>query len=327
MAASVATLAGTLRSRLAARAAAWARRRQGADTPPVTLTARRIYILPTRAGMGFALLLFFMLLAGLNYANSLALFVTFLLAGVGLVAMHQCQRNLLGLELLSATAMPAFAGERAAVRLVVANPTSLARYALACDALGTFSAPLDLPQGASDSLVMRVLCSRRGRIRIERLRLSTDHPYGLFRAWTWLHLPLDVLVYPRPVGARPAPAGSGLRAGMVAHGMPGDDEWAGLRPFRDGDSPRQVAWKSYARGAPLLVKDYAAGGGDVRMFDFDSLGSLDLEARLEQLARWIVDAEARGETYGLVLPSERVPPDHGDAHRHRCLAALALYGQ
>jgi hypothetical protein len=41
---------------LRARIASWARRRQGADVLPVTMHYRRIYILPTRAGWGFAFL-------------------------------------------------------------------------------------------------------------------------------------------------------------------------------------------------------------------------------------------------------------------------------
>jgi hypothetical protein len=37
------------------RLASWARRRQGLDVLPLTLQRRRIYILPTRAGLGFVL--------------------------------------------------------------------------------------------------------------------------------------------------------------------------------------------------------------------------------------------------------------------------------
>src|SRR2546429_4644460 len=60
-------------------AAAWMRRRQGVDLLPVALERRRLYILPTGTGVAFAALLFLMLIAGLNYGNSLALFLTFLL--------------------------------------------------------------------------------------------------------------------------------------------------------------------------------------------------------------------------------------------------------
>ena len=134
-----------------------------------------------------------------------------------------------------------------------------------------------------------------------------------------------MLVYPHPHGRLPLPAEDARNAGARAHTGAGADEWAGLRPFRDGDSPRQVDWKAYAREAPLLVKEYVQGASELRMFDFVQLRSLDPEARLSQLARWVVDAEAQGERYGLVLPGAQLTPDRGPEHRHRCLAALALF--
>jgi len=109
-------------------------------------------------------------------------------------------------------------------------------------------------------------------------------------------------------------------------GGAGGDEWLGLRAFRDGDSPRQVAWKAYARGAPLLVKEYCAAAAPERHFDFERLPQLGTERRLEQLAAWIVDAENRGERYALALPGGTLALDRGAQHRHRCLSALALHG-
>ncbi|MCH8117920.1 MAG: DUF58 domain-containing protein, partial [Proteobacteria bacterium] len=41
---------------------------------------------------------------------------------------------------------------------------------------------------------------------------------------------------------------------------------------------------------------------------------------------WIVNAERTREDYGLRLPGHSFPPAHGDAHRRRCLEALALFG-
>jgi uncharacterized protein (DUF58 family) len=136
-----------------------------------------------------------------------------------------------------------------------------------------------------------------------------------------------MIVYPRPHGALPMPTDSGHRSGQRSQGLTGSDEWMALRPFREGDSPRQVAWKAYARGSPLLVKEYSAMGSELRVFDFSTLDSLGLEARLEQLARWVVDAETRGERYGLIIPPHRFEPDTGPEHRHRCLTALAVYGR
>jgi uncharacterized protein (DUF58 family) len=40
----------------------------------------------------------------------------------------------------------------------------------------------------------------------------------------------------------------------------------------------------------------------------------------------VVDAEENGDRYGLELPGVHIAPDRGTEHRHKCLAALALYG-
>jgi len=307
--------------------ARWIRRRQGPDSLPLTLQRRRIYILPTRAGIGFSFLLFLMLVAGLNYANSLALFLTFLLAGFMLVTMHQCHRNLLGTTLLGAIAPPTFAGRNGALHLTFDDPAVATRYQVAAGVGDEPTVATDLTAGVRSRIELPVKAIRRGAVQVDRVQLVTTHPFGLFRSWTWVHAPIEMIVYPRPHGSLPMPAQSGEKAGTRSRATVGCDEWLGLRPFRDGDSPRQVDWKAYARDAPLLVKEYSTVGSELRIFHFSALANLQTEARLEQLARWVVDAEAGGERYGLVLPDREIEPDRGPAHRHQCLASLALYGE
>jgi uncharacterized protein (DUF58 family) len=303
------------------------RRRQGLDHLPVTLERRRIYILPTRAGLAFAALLLVMLLAGLNYANSLALFLTFLLTAFALVVMQLCHRNLLGTEVTGASAPAVFAHTAGAVQLTLASPGIQERGRLEAALPEGTLITADVAANCRQRFDLPVSAAARGVVHLERVRLSTAWPFGLFRAWTWVHTPLQMLVYPRPRGSLPMPAQSGRRAGTHALSGAGADEWMGLRPFRDGDSPRQVDWKAYAREAPLLVKEYAQGASELRWFDFAPLAHLPLEERLSQLSRWVVDAEAHGERYGLAIPGVHLTPDRGPEHRHRCLAALAVFGQ
>jgi uncharacterized protein (DUF58 family) len=315
-----------LRERLRRRAAEWARRRQGADRLPLTLARRRLYILPTRAGMAFGALVLTMLIAALNYANSLALLLAFLLAGFALVAMHECHRNLLGLSLLEAAAPPLFAGSAGTLQLTLQNASRAARYRVQTAVVDDPAVPVDLTAGGHARVELPIRGLRRGLQRIDRLRVTSSHPFGLFRVWTWVYAPIVIIVYPRAAGSLPLPADSASSSGTWPRGAGGSEEWFGLRPFRDGDSPRQVAWKAYAREAPLLVKDYSLGAAELRLFDFAQLRIPDLEARLSQLARWVVDAEARGERYGLLLESLQLRPERGPEHRHRCLAALAGFG-
>jgi uncharacterized protein (DUF58 family) len=315
-----------MRAFMQARMAAWFRRRQGMDQLPLTLQRRRLYILPTRTGIAFGALLLLMLIAGLNYANSLALLMTFLLAGLVLVAMHGCHRNLLGLNVTELSAQDSFAGRQATLQLRLTNSTAQPRVALELDGTGQRPALCSAPANGEILVTLLMATPRRGLMPVDRLRLASTWPFGLFRAWTWLHLTQEVIVYPRPEGHRPLPQCAGERNRGAPRESAEADEWATLRAFRDGDSPRQVAWKAYARGAPLLVKEYTASGSSERLFDFAALAGLDTEQRLSQLARWILMCAADGERFGLQLPHSFIDLDQGQVHRQRCLRALARFG-
>src|ERR1700754_1807501 len=134
-----------MRELLAKRMARYIRKRQGPDNLPLTLARRRLYILPTRAGVGFGLLLLLMLVAGLNYANSLALFLTFLLTGFTLVTMHHCHRNLLGAQLVSAVAPPTFAQRDGTLSLTFENGATSARYQIGVGVGDAQTIPADVP--------------------------------------------------------------------------------------------------------------------------------------------------------------------------------------
>ena len=306
----------------------WARKRQGADSLPLQLQGRRLYILPTRAGIAFVLLLFVMLVAGLNYSNSLGLFLTFILGGFMLVGMHECQRTLQGMELTQAQAADCHAGDDGLVELRFSNPARLPRRALAARTPGLADTGFELQRNGSATVQVKFHAARRGRQRLERIELATTAPFGLFRCWTWLYLPVDAVIYPRLTGTRalPAPA-AGRLTQQSAASAPGEDEWAGLRAYQSGDSPRSIAWKSWARGAPLLVAQYAGSGGSDFLFSFAGLESLDLEARLSQLAAWISECARLDAACGLQLPGAEAPLGRGAAHRTALLRQLALYGE
>ncbi len=74
------------------------------------------------------------------------------------------------------------------------------------------------------------------------------------------------------------------------------------------------------------MKEFSGAAEPLPVFDLADAPGGDLEARVSVLARWVVDAHARGETFGLRLPGLEIPPQPGDAQRRRCLAALATFG-
>jgi uncharacterized protein (DUF58 family) len=307
-------------------AAAWARRRQGPDGDSVVLHRRRTYILPTALGMGFALSLAGMLLASMNYNNNMGFALTFLLAGLGLVTMHWCHQNLSGVTVRGFRLQPTFAGRPARLEMSIENTGQDARFDLRASCGGARSGFLDLAAGRAGALHIELPTRARGRLVIDRIGMQTTFPFGLFRAWAWLHPACEGIVYPAPADHAPAPPAGGPED---AEGRwdehRGEDDFAGLREFRTGDSPRRVAWKAAARGGILPVKVFAGSARGSAWLDWADLPAMPVEARLSVLCRWVLDAHAGGDKFGLRIPGAEIPPAIGPAHRHRCLAALALY--
>ncbi len=76
-----------------------------------------------------------------------------------------------------------------------------------------------------------------------------------------------------------------------------------------------------------MVKQFAETLEKELWLDWDSLPPRwNVERRLSQLTRWVIDAETDGRVYGLRLPGLSHLPARGETHRYECLKALALFG-
>ncbi len=303
---------------------AWARRRQGPDGEQLRLASRRIYILPNAQGIAFGFLVFGMLMGALNYNNSLGLAVTFLMASLALVAMHHCHRNLSGLSIRFAGDTPAFVGQKARFKVTLINDSAAPRFGLTLRRGAYVTESVHLEPGEHVTLSLEVEANARGRLPIDRFGVFTTFPLGLFHCWAWIHPQWQSVAYPKPAPPGLEPPPQQTDTGGANDNTRGDADFAGLRGYRPGDSPRHIAWKAYARGQELLVKQYSGTDVTSHWLDFEALDQMGLEARLSQLTRWVIDANSEGHAWGLRLPGQTLAPDLGPAHRDRCLKALAL---
>ena len=303
----------------------WADRRAPDRETVAVLHYRRIYILPTRVGLAFAAMLLVMWLGAANYSNSLVFMLCFLLGAMATVAIVHTFRTLAGLRVTIDAAHPVFAGEAAAFPVRLENPGRRPRYGIGVEYGGRVQGFADTGGGRGSRIVVRLPTSRRGVAELDRVAVFSQFPTGLFRAWTWVRPQASVLVYPAPESdAVPRPP----THGHIAHGTRqggSEDDFRGLRRYQPGDPPRHVAWRTLARGAELQTKQFQGGGGNRYQFDWADTEGLDTESRLARLCRWILDADRSGHSYGLNLPGADIPPGRGNAHRDRCLQALARY--
>ncbi len=303
----------------------WTSHRNRPEEGRIFLSQRRVYILPTRQGVLFATALLVMLIGSINYNLSLGYVLTFLLAGMAVVSILHTFRNLAYLAITPSRADAVFAGGTAHFGLNFENARDEPRRAirLLCEAEVLRTA---LPARRTETVRVPVHAERRGWLRLPRVTLETVYPLGLFRAWSYIQPDMRVLVYPRPDNASLPEVFSPDDAGDAATSGTGSDDFAGLRSYQQGDSPRHVAWKAVATHDLLLTKTFVGRASRRLLFDWNHLGDLDVEARLSRLARYVLLANAAGLAYGLRIPGRDIPIAAGEHQMEACLEALALHG-
>jgi uncharacterized protein (DUF58 family) len=295
------------------------------ESGSVTLNQRRIFIVPTKQGLGFAFVLLLMLLGDINYNLSLGYVLTFLLGTTTMMTMLYAFRNMAQLEVRAGRCDAVFVGDMAQFVLHFHNNGRLPRYHLQLhDISKEHRVTFDIPAQQSIEVKLAIPASQRGWLGSGRLTLFTEFPLGLFHAWSYLEFDTRCLVYPKPAAPVPLPV-SLAQNGVGAISVQGDEDFAGLRSYVAGDALPRIAWKALAREQGLQVKQFSALQGRELWLDWDLLPALATERRLETLTRWVLDADAQQLHYGLRLPSSELPPEHSAQHRAECLRALALF--
>jgi uncharacterized protein (DUF58 family) len=133
-----------------------------------------------------------------------------------------------------------------------------------------------IPSGSAIEANLPLSKLRRGKYRLEEVRLKGSDVLGLFHAQKRLvpeeEVARDVIVGPAIVRAEDweRMGGGGARSGSQkvvrsGHG----EELRGTRPYAPGDDLRHVHWKSSARAGELVVKEFEQTGRETALVLWD----------------------------------------------------------
>jgi uncharacterized protein (DUF58 family) len=262
-------------------------------------------------------LLAVLVIGSAQYASNLGYFFTFWLTSTAAFGLLATRRRLLPLEARPVHIDSGFEEEALRLTLEVRGEDGTAVEASFRDGPGS-KAAIPTPEGVT--LVLDLPARGRGTHVPPPLRLVMRDPLGLVRLERDQPLGRRYWVYPTPSGERPLPppAGHDTRGGQ--------DDFTGLKAYQPGDSPARIHWRALARGGELQTKQF---GGESRphgprVLDEEQLRDLPREARLRQLAAWVLACEAAGEPYALRLGhGAPLPRGLGAEHRTRALRLLA----
>ena len=113
-----------------------------------------------------------------------------------------------------------------------------------------------VPAMASSSFVWKCKPEARGVYPKKPVRLTTGFPFGIWKCERKLHVPSELIVWPRIVNLSDIPERPGTlksSVGSASSQVGNEGDWMGVRPYRPGDSLRQVHWAQTARRDSLVV--------------------------------------------------------------------------
>ena len=306
----------------------WSDKRQPDARHQITLSRHQLYILPTRHGLAYFIVLLLILFGSINYEISLGFMLTFLLGSLGLLGMIYTHQNLNQITIKIGRAEPVFAKQNIQFPIYISQTSDSdhANLKLLSESRQIVSAHLINNKTTECKLAYTAV--HRGYLSPGRIKIYTEYPLGLFHAWSWLKLESRCLVYPAPaLQHQPLIYTDENNSGSINSEKQGVDDFLGIREYNTGDLPNHMAWKAIAKTGELQTKLFNTDAARKVSINWNhTKETLDTEQRLSILCRMILDASEKNIIYGLEIPGVSISPASGLQHKHRCLKALALFG-
>ena len=184
----------------------------------------------------------------------------------------------------------------------------------------------EIPAGRAARVLIRFPARFRGQYEVKQLCITSAFPFGLLRAARRIDCKQQYLVYPKPQGDPSLPTD---RARCHIVDRKPSFAKATISPVcapmcQENPNAISIGKPSHV-ASRLMTKQYTTEATRTLYLDFALVAGNDTEARLAQLALWIIEAERARRSYGLRLPGTDIAPSLGQVHFHRCLRALALF--
>lgn len=298
------------------------------------LLQRRIYLFPTGRGLFVVITAVVLLLVGVNYQLSLAFVVAFLLAGLMQAALLVSYRNLRGLIVRAGRSPHCKLGESLSFAVALASPErtrdgiALRTQADGVEKIVVKSAPLSVSQDATAVVPLVFPAAQRGLMALRRIVVESRAPYGLIRAWSYVHFEWLGVIEPQPeTPPPPLPLLAGDNDGAASRNTHVAHDPDSLRNYAPGDSLKRVAWKQVAKSGDWYTRTGDTGHRQEIELSWQLVTLTDTEARLSRMAAWLLRAHNENCAYQLTLPNGHLPLADGSQQLADASLLLAAYPQ
>lgn len=298
------------------------------------------------SGLGLIVITAVLGIVAIHTSTGLLYLMMGLLLGLWMVSGLISFINLSGITVSRDVSRTSQVGEQLCLTYVLKNNKRFfSSYSLVLEELGRL--PMILPfgyamrigPGEEKRVVIRIVCRRRGHMRLRRIRVSSRFPFGLIAKCLVQHEASDIVIHPSigrirfdMFNVRNSSASGTM--GQYNQQTKGFEEYYGIREFQNFDNRHWIHWRSSARRGKLMVKEMAEYHSnqitvllDTRVEDPLSLEQQDFLERAISFAATLIDrATERSLPVALVVSGgdmKVVRHGRGAGHRWRLMTELA----
>ena len=295
----------------------WIKRRSLPGNPQI-LNPKNIYILPSGFGWAYGVLVLSVFTGAINYQISTIFLMTFLLAVVGLVSAWETHANLKELTIAFISIEDAEQGRPAQLKLLIQQPQKK-RFSLDFQIGKQAKVRVEKVPNQGLQIIIPIETNKRGYFALPRIVVSSQFPFNIFCAWSYIHFDEYYYVYPQAVnpGFWPAPVTEENDSKLS---LLGQDELYDLKQIENPwVQPNRIAWKIAAKGQGWYLKTMSSTSGDYWLFRLSDLMKEDLETKLQYMSYCLQTAEANGYVYGMELGGSSNHFAQGEEHLNHLL--------
>ncbi len=300
----------------------WSRKPSLVLTLNETFSWRELVVTPTGAGFWLLLLTIAVWFGALNYAISLAYALSFWLFSFLIISLLLVRQQLVGLKITRIECAEVFAGDNAVVTLTFGTDNTKGRvFYVICDEVSTL---VKMQNQEEIQITLNLPTYHRGYLSLPDIILFTEGPFGLMKTQLTLQLNERILVYPHPVNHDLFRAEQlGNEEGSMS--LKGEDDLSFLVEHEPGQSPRLIAWKTYAKTGRLLDKrfetEFSSHPKTISYRDYPAGTSIEQMASF--MCQRVLDAEQAAQVYTVDLPNQVISLQPNQ--RAIALTALGLW--
>lgn len=281
----------------------------------------RIYIMPTKMGGYLNGLIFLMFLLAVGYNNNLLLIFTLFLFGLNLTWLIQTHFYLHGLKVDSIIIEDGHAKEKVLVHLHLGHcPNGPYEWEIELDGDKSF---LIIPLDSSESNILgQVIFPQRMILNFKYLKVKTQMPFGLYKAWIYYPMSAKAFVYPEKLSEFSIQnSGHSHLEGENSTFRAGNHDTWNLAKYTSSDS-RKISWKHYAKSGDLVIKEGEELNQEIFFFKYNGVEQ-DREFSLSLIATQMVQCAQLKYPFSLETPHFKMGPEINDKHLRDCLRELS----